>query len=1350
MKLQNTFIEGKMNKDIDERLIPKGQYVHAENIRLSTSEGADGGAIENVLGNEQLTQFTFGANPICINMYADSFSDSIFWFVASDSGSFVCEYNEKQGTYSQVLVDTRAGDDNVLNFNKDYIITGVNVIVDSDNNVLFLLWTDNFNPPRMINVSRAKTYTDGGFDDADISLIKAPPLSPPVFSLSSTVTDEENNLEERFLRFATRFEYTDGEKSAMSSFTEVAFKAKPFQYDYSTSSNESMINDFNEVILSFNTGGENVKNVDILFKESGSSDVFLVESYVKSEQGWVDNTNVNINFINDKVYQKLPEKQLFRLYDAVPLLAKAQEMIGNRIVFGNYTADYNIEDCNGSPIAIDFSLEKVSTAISNLTPTESLKTTRNYEVVQVYLDAQGRMTTGLPSKNNTLHIPNIDCDKQNQIKVNVVHKAPCFAEKFRFFLKQSRYDYDTIVPTLFYQDGVYVWIKVESNDISKVAEGDYLYVKSDSQGIVSPIVQTRVLETKTQPRNFLEDASETSTLQVAGKYFKIKPFNFRVNEEDFDQYSNHSNWRSLIASGTNNFNTIEKAVYYGVGGLNDLSEGGTFIGTDDIRYKIEINNTVSSPDEFRWSKDDGQTWSADIPITGTAQILDGDGVEITFGDTDNHDDNDSWIVSAKSKDAVGYNPTGGIPFASFKSISAYGSTNAENINVRDRILGGARILIRLNSFDHPTNLNFELEKTSSRQYDNIEEWFYGDNIMDDLVSQGIFVEDVFFRRITYAFINTATQWSEFTQSITGDMALLIRIEDQVNDTRGNAWIEIFQSENNIIFETKEILESSDIFYEIGRTYDIDENQNHLGFDGGDINQTVGVNGEFILPVFNCFAWGNGFESYKIKDAFNAVSFKIDTRVSGIVDKYRQNKRIASLTYGEVYEQSTNYNGLNEFNLSLANFKDMDDKYNSIQKIFSKDTDLTIFQEDKVHKVLYQKDILFNADGTGNVTSSNEVLGQEIPFAGEFGISTEPESHAVYGNFEYWTDTKRGVVCRKGMDGITEISRNGMTDWFRDNFRENSNTKKVGAYDVYHDEYIMVLDDVIKEDIYTIACGTSVSKYKAKNNVEFYVNVEPILGNITIDYSTDTEVNIQIHSNGVQTDTLGLTGTGSFIFEQTVLGISTIKVVVVPVGVEPTFTVGVSCVVPIVVVVAVDAIDDTVLVITGNTLDINVLQNDIFVDPVTVTVITPAVEGTASVNPNKTIKYIHDGLNTNADSFTYQIDDGNTSDIATVNITVKATGGGGGATGELFSISTNSYYNPATDGEGACGFVIDNTAYHDGAFLQPTLGDNIYTDINKTIAFAGGDRYWHITGGISIRILNTGEVVGYWVCGAGEA
>ena len=55
-ELKNTFTGGKMEKDLDERIVPSGQYREALNISVATSEDSDVGAAQNILGNIQVTQ----------------------------------------------------------------------------------------------------------------------------------------------------------------------------------------------------------------------------------------------------------------------------------------------------------------------------------------------------------------------------------------------------------------------------------------------------------------------------------------------------------------------------------------------------------------------------------------------------------------------------------------------------------------------------------------------------------------------------------------------------------------------------------------------------------------------------------------------------------------------------------------------------------------------------------------------------------------------------------------------------------------------------------------------------------------------------------------------------------------------------------------------------------------------------------------------------------------------------------------------------------------------------------------------------------------------------------------------
>jgi len=82
-EIKNHFLQGKMNKDLDDRLIPIGQYRDAQNITISKSENSDVGTVQNIKGNSKLygTSLGLGATYETIGVFADSFTGDIFWFV---------------------------------------------------------------------------------------------------------------------------------------------------------------------------------------------------------------------------------------------------------------------------------------------------------------------------------------------------------------------------------------------------------------------------------------------------------------------------------------------------------------------------------------------------------------------------------------------------------------------------------------------------------------------------------------------------------------------------------------------------------------------------------------------------------------------------------------------------------------------------------------------------------------------------------------------------------------------------------------------------------------------------------------------------------------------------------------------------------------------------------------------------------------------------------------------------------------------------------------------------------------------------------------------------------------------
>mgnify|MGYP003673573281 CR=1 FL=1 len=212
-----------------------------------------------------------------------------------------------------------------------------------------------------------------------------------------------------------------------------------------------------------------------------------------------------------------------------------------------------------------------------------------------------------------------------------------------------------------------------------------------------------------------------------------------------------------------------------------------------------------------------------------------------------------------------------------------------------------------------------------------------------------------------------------------------------------------------------------------------------------------------IDYYNCFAFGNGVESNRIFDDYNAVTMDKGPRVSTILNTdYKEERKTNGLIYSGIYNSKSSFNNLNQFIQGEKITKDLNPDYGSIQKLFTRNTNVIVLCENKTLKVLANKDALFNADGNPQLTATNKVLGQVIPFVGEYGISKNPESFASYGYRCYYTDKKRGAVIRLSGDGITNISEKGMSKFFRDNLDNSVNV--VGSYDSLKSNYNVTLNN----------------------------------------------------------------------------------------------------------------------------------------------------------------------------------------------------------------------------------------------------------------------------------------------------
>jgi len=365
-KEQKTFIAGRMNKSVDERLLPEGEYVDGQNIRLGSTELTEIGAVENTKGNVKLTTLKYktvalSSSAVCIGAFDDSAEETMYWFVHDPNHSYggvvdmIVSFDTKTQQLTYHVITTV-----LLNFNPTYLVNAVDKIDD------LLFFTDNYNALRKINVTRGYAQPDPITDvdqiiELDISVIKPQPMNSPVITLQSNQAND-NFMEDAFLCFAYRYKYKDGEYSATSQFSEPAFMPSEFSVEQRSYMNAGMENAINSVVVDFNTGGPNVTGVDVVFKEMDSNVIWVAKKLDKVAQGYQDNSTQSLTFSNGDIYTILSDGEILRLYDNVPRLAKAQTIMGNRLMHGNYLEGYDLKDVDGRDIQLTYVAEQESTA----------------------------------------------------------------------------------------------------------------------------------------------------------------------------------------------------------------------------------------------------------------------------------------------------------------------------------------------------------------------------------------------------------------------------------------------------------------------------------------------------------------------------------------------------------------------------------------------------------------------------------------------------------------------------------------------------------------------------------------------------------------------------------------------------------------------------------------------------------------------------------------------------------------------------------------------------------------------------------------------------------------------------
>jgi hypothetical protein len=1178
---------------------------------MGSTENSEFGVIENTKGNLSLTTLRFqntllSVDARCIGAYEDGSIETIYWFVHDPSFplgltgklDLVVSFNTNtlSLTYHVITIDNGSGvgGNTTLNFNPQYLITGVNKIQE------LLFFTDNYNAPRSININRSyaipsgSPLIDAGSIPAQLLLeesllvIKRPPIESPTVQLVNN-QGEQNFMEERFISFAYRYLYADGQYSATSQWSDIAFTPNGFELTIEAYLNEGMINAFNACQVTYWTGNSLVLGIDLLFKQSESNIIKIIEKQNKADLGIPNDSYKTLTFDNSKIFTVLPEAELLRLYDNVPRFAQAQTLMGNRIMYGNYVEGYDLISLNGQPLQLTYEAKLIQEAIAS----EALDSSAQTSVYTI--DGSHSVPNSIlridfasfgPNYNTTLIVGatiqvqlEFTHDSYTPVSPIPTTQTGNTSISLTFTLAQNYVSpyalsqstefqewvgtvgnilpvYDPIPATPTSCDGSTLtdyfncaiplnqasgWqkrasgitaidepikiIAINTNtyiDLQLVAMqyedvnnlGAYAY---EYYSIVSSIVTfSKLGNARSLHSNrgyeigivYMDDFLRSSTALVSPLNVVYTPCSSSANKNSIQVTIPVSQiapywavrYKFVIKPDQEGYQTIYSTLV-----VQDVDSLFWFLLEGENMQKVEVGDRLIVKKDSNGPTENciyttvlekiSKEQSTKYPVEGVYMRLEAGNFASQVSPIPIHNEysfGTSNLTSLATTRVSWSDPAFPVPPALLYTDFdvPVGSTIGIMLYTYRKKIGncGKREINPGKDYSY---------FTATQSYANLESWFLANQTAIMSTFNALPHTDMSVTFNGVFALSTAAMNTLVTSSISSNVMKLYINRDPANNMLtfhmsgteacnsagyyavADLWFSLQRTtiDPAFIFETLPIDALPDVFFENNLSLGITPLGEHKGTNGQDQNFALGQAAVIDTGFFNCFSFGNGVESYKVRDSIIGREFNLGERVTSVsAQDYKEAHRFSDITYSGIYNPESNLNKLNEFNLGLLNYKYLESSFGYIYVLDGRETDVLCLQEDKVSYVLAGKNLLSDAAAGRALTTVPEVLGTQIARTEKYGISHNPESYVQWGADRYFTDTKRGAVIHiqgdsMQSDQLQVVSEFGMRTWFRDEFINAQTTQKLGGYDPYMNEYVLTSNDIqVPSIIDCFGCG----------------------------------------------------------------------------------------------------------------------------------------------------------------------------------------------------------------------------------------------------------------------------------------
>lgn len=1084
-KLQGSVL-GFLDKDSDERLIAKGDYNDALNIRRQIAGNDVPFPVRNVLGNTEISNTLPSGTNQAIGVIVHEETNNLFYFVWNSLGNHsIFQYNTITGNVTLVAQDA------FLNFSKQYIIQG-QAINSVQNEGILLYWTDDFNPPCKINVKRAIAHQNGDYTsgyalefssgtDAQkaqfYDYIKHPPSEAPTFEFFTDNNRNYNNLRNDVWQFRYRYIYDDGEVSALSHWSEIAVSEE--QKINNTNITQEYQNRSNGLRVSLNTTQNCVEKVEVTFRGGNDGDEYILKR--------IDNSPVSstttIDFYNDSVVTLLNTNDATKNYDGVPLLARDMKLKEKRMFLANVLDGYGNVDVSGftgfaygdvaelsTTETIPLSIIQprfVSVDFSNLTTVEAGKvyslsftigitnsffgsngtgTYFTFVYANTYTasigDTVADVATFFSGDLSGYNYLGITCNVNSfvparnsftfsfSVNGNVIAPSSLVVESNKSGVFNTSFAVESFKAGASHPVGVIYFDRAgRPNTVSKLDEPYakwYTERNSDVEG--QGAISMGVVLDNTPP-------------SWADSYQIVYAGNSTVDE--FVQYTCVGAYKSVttpndkdrIYISFRNFKGGDKSWKESTNALPDYQ----FTSGDRVRIKsyYEPDAAVAqrvTPDAY-----------FDFKVVGL-ELLDADADTNPIYNSADVIRTTGYFLVLENPNVDGFNTTDGVDLS-----NGYWYNTSASEGAYFEIYRRKRNTDKILYFEVGEKHNIANAGTSTRYHEG------GVRNQNDSLSYDYLTVETPPATQNYVDIDTTTN-----KFVPGDQIQCTNSAGALLGIYTISKTEV-QSDRVRLFVPNDI--SSNIAADIDTVTLLSEGAATL-LDGGDVwykprsffesNTTAG------FTISNQWV-----EDYYANDFIDSDSWD-KGRVWAYSPDNKQLRRKSSVYHSEPFFDDTNFNGLSSFNLANIPYRDYDQSYGGIQAMRNHNQGLILFKENKLSLAPIERRIIESTEGGSIQTVSDTVLNEEQFYNGDYGVGLNPESiHGADGRW-YFIDLKRGKHVRLSNDGVTPISEYKMRGYFYEQsniyFQNYAATKFYGGYDRQNDESIISFPSVFISNV----------------------------------------------------------------------------------------------------------------------------------------------------------------------------------------------------------------------------------------------------------------------------------------------